>query len=136
VADSHAIPGAAGRWLDRLGISASMVCAAHCVALTAAVAVWPALWLRQNIAGVQVRWLLWLEFALAATSMLAALAALAAGYSRHRRLLPSLLLLPGMLTLGFGVFSRVHFVPWWGTVVVLCGGVLLVVGHWLNLRLR
>ena len=123
-----------GRWLDGLGVSASAICTLHCVALTVAITMWPALWLRRQIAGVPLRWLLWLEVALAAISLIAALGALGAGYARHRRILPSLLLLPGMIVLGAGIFSRMHFVPLWGTLIVLCGGALLVSGHLLNLR--
>jgi hypothetical protein len=121
-------------WLDRIGISASLVCALHCLALSFAVVLWPALWLRQQLFGIEVRWLLLAELALAALSLLAATSALAAGYLRHRRVLPGLLMIPGMLVLGVGVFSQVHRVPGWGTAVVLCGGALLIAGHVLNLR--
>ena len=121
-------------WFDRIGISASLVCALHCIALTSAVAIWPALWLRQRLFGVEVRWLLLAELALAALSLLAASAALLAGYARHRSLLPGLLIVPGMIALGIGVFSQLHRVPGWGTAIVLCGGALLISGHLLNSR--
>lgn len=123
-------------WFDRIGISASLVCALHCVALTSAVAIWPALWLRQRLFGIEVRWLLFAEIALAALSLLAASSALMAGHARHGSLLPGLLMVPGMLALGVGVFSQLHRVPGWGTAIVLCGGTLLISGHLLNLRAR
>jgi hypothetical protein len=121
-------------WFDRIGISASLVCALHCIALTSAVAIWPALWLRQRLFGIEVRWLLLTELALAALSVLAAASALVAGYSRHRSLLPGLLMVPGMVALGIGVFSQLHRVPGWGTAIVVFGGALLIGGHLMNLR--
>jgi hypothetical protein len=123
------------RWLDRLGVSASVICVVHCVALTAAVAIWPALWMRQRVAGVEVRWLLAIEFGLAALSVLFALSAVAAGWRRHRRPSPGLLLGAGTTMLAVGVFSRLHVVPGWGTALVVVGGILLVAGHTVNLRL-
>lgn len=124
----------ASHWLDRLGVSASVVCVVHCAALTAAVAIWPALWMRQRVAGVEVRWLLLLEFGLAALGVLFAAAAAVSGWRRHRRRLPALLLGAGIALLSLGIFSRLHVVPGWGTALVVTGGVLLVCGHLLNLR--
>ncbi len=123
------------RWLDRLGVSASAICVVHCVALTAAVAIWPALWMRQRVAGVDVRWLLVAEYGLAALSVLFAVSAALAGWRRHHRLLPGALLGAGIVMLAVGVFSRLHVVPGWGTALVVTGGIALVTGHSLNLRL-
>ncbi len=123
-----------GAWLDRLGVSASVACALHCAALTVALAVWPALWLRQRIGGIEVRWLLWLEWGLAATSIVLALAAGWHGWRRHGRRAPLLLLALGAGLLVVGVFTRLHLVPGWGTAVVVAGGACLVGGHWRNLR--
>jgi hypothetical protein len=130
---SHS-PHRPGAWLDRLGVSASLACAAHCAALTIALAFWPALWLRQEIAGVEVRWLLWAEWVLAIASLLLAGAAAWRGWRSHRRWPPVLGLAAGALLLVLGVFTRLHFVPIWGTVLVVCGGACLVAGHWMNLR--
>lgn len=127
-------PRRAGAWLDRLGVSASLACAVHCAALTVALAAWPALWLRQRIGGVEVRYLLWLEWALATTSIALALAAAWHAWRGHRRLRPVLLLGAGAGLLAVGVFTRLHYVPGWGTALVVGGGVLLIGGHWLNLR--
>lgn len=127
---------AAGAWLDRFGVSASLACALHCAVLTVALSLSPALWMRQRIAGVEVRWLLWLEWGLAATSIALAVAAAWHGWRRHRRVGPPLLLALGLLLLVSGVFTRLHFVPYWGTAVVVAGGACLVVGHWRNLRCR
>jgi hypothetical protein len=125
-----------GAWLDRLGVSASVACAIHCAALTVALAVSPALWLRQRIGGIEVRWLLWLEWGLAATSIGLALGAGWLGWRRHGQRLPLLLLALGAALLLLGVFTRLHFVPYWGTAVVVAGGACLVAGHWRNLRCR
>ena len=124
----------AGAWLDRLGVSASLACAIHCAVLTLALSLWPALWLRQRVIGVEVRWLLWLEWGLAGASVALAAAAAWHGWRRHRLALPPLLLAGGMLLLAIGMFTRLHVVPGWGTLVVVGGGACLVAGHWSNLR--
>lgn len=123
-----------GAWLDRIGVSASVACALHCAVLTLALATWPALWLKQRIGGIEVRWLLWLEWGLATTSIALALAAGWHGWQRHGRRVPLLLLALGAILLLIGVFSRLHLVPGWGTAVVVAGGACLVAGHWRNLR--
>jgi hypothetical protein len=125
---------AAGAWLDRLGVTASLACAIHCAVLTLALSLWPALWLRQRVAGVEVRWLLWLEWGLAAASIPLAGAAAWYGWRRHRLAVPPLLLAGGALLLAIGMFTRLHVVPGWGTLVVVAGGACLVAGHWSNLR--
>jgi hypothetical protein len=127
-------PRRAGAWLDRLGVSASLACAAHCAALTVALSLWPTLWLRQRIGGIEVRHLLWLEWGLAIASLVLAMSAAWQGWHRHRGLRPAILLVAGALLLLLGVFSRVHFLPYWGTAIVVGAGALLVAGHWLNLR--
>jgi len=130
---SHS-PHRPGAWLDRLGVSASLACAAHCAALTVALAVWPALWLRQQVGGIEVRWLLWAEWVLAIASLVFAGAAAWHGWRSHRQWRPSLLLASGAVLLVLGVFTRLHYVPGWGTALVVCGGACLVAGHWMNLR--
>lgn len=124
----------AGTWLDRLGVSASLACAAHCVALTLALTLWPALWLRQRIGGIEVRYLLWLEWGLAIASLLLAASAAWQGWRHHRHARPAILLAVGGSLLLVGVFTRLHVVPGWGTALVLAGGACLVAGHWMNLR--
>ncbi len=121
-------------WLDRIGLSASVACILHCLALTLALVLWPAIWFRQRIAGVDLGWLLALELALAVLSIAMGVAAAIAGWRGHRRAGPPLLLLAGLGVLGIGVFTRLHLVPLWGTAVVVSGGLLLVSGHAWNLR--
>lgn len=124
----------ASLWMDRIGLTASVACILHCVALTVAVLLWPAIWLRQRIAGIELGWLLAIEIGLAALSISLGVGAAVAGWRRHRRAGPPLLLLAGLSVLAVGVFTRLHQLPGWGTGVVVVGGLLLVSGHAWNLR--
>lgn len=127
-------PRRGSAWLDRIGLSASVACILHCLALTLAVVLWPAIWFRQRIGGVDLGWLLAIEVALALLSIAMGVGAAVAGWRAHRRPGPPLLLLAGLAVLGTGVFTRLHLVPVWGTAVVVAGGILLVTGHVWNLR--
>lgn len=130
------VPSKPYRWLDRLGIGVSALCALHCVLLTVAVAVAPAVWLRQQLFGVGVRWLVLAEWLLAAAAIGLALASAWRGWRRHRRAAPLALLACGTGALLVGVYTRVHALPRIGTAVVVCGGLLLIAGHLWSLRLQ
>jgi hypothetical protein len=123
-------------WLDSFGIGLSGLCVVHCVLLTVMVVVTPGIWLRQQVFGVQVRWLVWAEWAFAAGAVVLALASAYAGWRRHGRAGPLVALALGVAVLLVGVFSRVHAVPLAGTAVVVAGGGLLIGGHLWSLRLR
>jgi hypothetical protein len=123
-------------WLDSVGIGLSDLCVVHCVALTLLVVITPGIWLRQQVFGVEVRWLVWAEWAFAAGAVLLALASAYGSWRRHGRAGPLVVLALGIAVLLVGVFSRVHAVPLAGTAVVVAGGGLLIGGHLWSLRLR
>lgn len=120
------------RFLDRLGIAATSLCALHCVALTVVLWLYPLLWLRREVLGVPVGWLLWFELGLAAMGIAAAVLAFGAGWRTHRRYGPGLLFAAGAVSLAYGVYGSIHLVRYWGTVAVLLAGLLLVAGHLWN----
>ncbi len=123
-------------WLDSLGIGLSSLCVVHCVLLTALIVTSPAIWLRQHIYGVPLRWFAWAEWALAAGAVTLALASAVAGWRGHRRAGPLRLLAAGVTVLLGGIFGSLRAVPLAGTALVVIGGALLVAGHVWNLNLR
>lgn len=126
---------ASNPWLDRAGAVVSGVCAVHCAGLGLVFLLYPGLWLRRQRWPVDLQWLLYLEWALAGVALLLAVLAFAHGWSRHRRILPAALGLPGLGLLATGIFTDLHWQPPLGSAVVLCGGLLLASAHLLNLRL-
>jgi hypothetical protein len=123
-------------WLDSIGIGLSGLCVVHCVALTLLVVITPGIWLRQQVFGMELRWLVLAEWGFAAGAVVLALASAYAGWRRHGRAGPLLVLALGVTVLLVGVFSRLHAVPLAGTGVVVAGGGLLIGGHVWSLRLR
>ncbi|MBS7458839.1 MerC domain-containing protein [Coralloluteibacterium stylophorae] len=120
---------------DRIGAAASLVCGLHCAAVSALLLFHPLLWLQRARYAEHIAWLTGIEIALAVVSIGAALLALPLGWRRHRRRLPVLLGMPGLVLVCVGVFSRVHYMPFVGSGVVLGGGLLLVAAHLVNARL-
>jgi len=122
-------------WWDRAGALVSTLCAVHCAGLGLVLILFPGLWLRRQQWPVDLAWLLYLEWALAAIALGLATVALGQGYVRHRRPWPILLAVPGLALMGAGIFTDLHWWPLWGSVIVLSGGLLLVAGHLSNLAL-
>lgn len=115
-------------WLDRVGASASLLCALHCALLPVAVAVVP---------GAAAGW--WagrsFEVGFVVFALSLVLATVALSYPRHRIATPLWFLVPGALLLLLGTFSEWHEREPLHTVLVSVGGTLVAVGHLVNLRL-
>lgn len=122
-------------WLDRIGATVSAACGIHCAALGAVFLIWPSMWLQRARFGDSLVWLLMLEVVLALLALTIAVFAFTRGWRRHRRWWPVVLALLGLSLIGIGVFSPTHDIPLWGNAIVLCGGIVMVVAHWRNLRL-
>jgi hypothetical protein len=105
------------------------------MALTVVLWLSPAVWLKREVFGLPVGWLLALEIGFAAVGIAAAALAFGAGWRVHGRLGPGLLFGAGAALLAAGVFGPLHYVRYWGTATVLSAGALLVAGHLWNLRL-
>jgi hypothetical protein len=121
-------------WIDRAGISISVLCSLHCAALTIVLLLLPSLWLRRQVAGIDLRWLVLVEWLLAAGGIGFAALAGVVGCVRHGRLRPPLLLAIGALLLGASVFTDLHRTAGWGTLTIVAGAAFLVLGHRANLR--
>ncbi|GLQ94103.1 MerC domain-containing protein [Dyella acidisoli] len=119
------------RWwsiADRIGATASFLCAIHCAALPFVLAILPLLGLSFLADHAFER-----GFVLFASAL--ALVALVNGYRRHHRPLPLRLALPGLMLLVLGVTLAENYPIIVHSVMVTCGGMLLASAHFFNLRL-
>jgi hypothetical protein len=114
---------------DRVGATASFLCAVHCAALPFVIAVLPALGL-SFLADHRF------ERIFIAFASCLALAALIRGYRRHRVASALYLVLPGLALLWIGawVFDADNSLALHATLVAL-GGCSVALAHVLNLRL-
>jgi hypothetical protein len=113
--------------LDRLGISASVLCILHCTALPVLTVALPAAGTAWDLAD-------WLGWAAVATVALVALLTLPRGFSRHGHSTPGLLATLGLLALVTGEFLAGHRLGW-GAVLTLTGGLAVVTAQLHNLKL-
>jgi hypothetical protein len=127
--DSTPTPQTSRWWnvADRLGATASFLCAIHCAALPFVLAILPLLGLSFLADHAFER-----GFVLFASAL--ALFALVNGYRRHHRSLPLRLALPGLALLVMGVTFAENFSIILHSVMVTCGGMLVASAHFTNLR--
>jgi hypothetical protein len=118
------------RWwhaADRLGATASFLCAIHCAALPFALALLP-------VVGLSFLADHRFEAGFVVFACVLASVALVSGFRRHRRRLPLLLATPGLMLLLLGITFLhgnsllVH------SVLVTCGGFLVAAAHFVNLK--
>ncbi|HET7301433.1 MAG TPA: MerC domain-containing protein [Oleiagrimonas sp.] len=118
------------RWwhiADRIGATASFLCAVHCAVLPFVLALLPLLGLEFLAGHVFER-----VFVLCAAAL--ASVVLVAGYRRHLRRLPLMLAAPGLLLLVAGVCVDLDKALLEHAVMVTTGGTLLACAHLVNLR--
>ncbi len=123
-------PLSKNRWwqlADRIGVSASFLCAIHCAALPFVLAVLPLLGLSFLADHRFER-----GFVLFASAL--ALISLITGYRRHHQPMPLLLALPGLALLITGVTFAENYSIALHSVLVTCGGLLVASAHFVNLR--
>lgn len=114
--------------VDRVGATASLLCAVHCALLPFVLAVLPLIGLEFLAGHAFERIFVACAAALASASILAA-------YRRHRRPHALFLMLPGIALLLFGVAVNLDVHVALHTVAVVCGGVLVASAHVTNLVL-
>ena len=118
------------RWwrvADRLGATASFLCAIHCAVLPFVLALLPFIGLQFLADHRFERGFVFFACALA-------LFALITGFRRHQRALPLMLAIPGLLLLIFGVTYAERYSIIVHSVLVTCGGLLVASSHFVNLR--
>jgi hypothetical protein len=114
---------------DRIGATASMLCAVHCALLPLAIALLPSLglaaWLGEGF-----------EEGFVVFATLFGLFTLYSGYRKHRALRALRLLVPGLAILWFGVlYAPLHHSLWPHAATMTLGGALVGLAHLANLRL-
>lgn len=116
------------RKADRVGFTASLLCAIHCALLPIGVALIPALGL--GIGGIVDFDQAFVVFAglLGATTM-------TLGYRRHRAFHAWVLLLAGLVLVGAASFTPLHSHGLGHAALMTVGGLALAGAHLLNLRL-
>ncbi|MFN2326808.1 MAG: MerC domain-containing protein, partial [Gemmatimonadales bacterium] len=113
--------------LDRLGISASVLCILHCTALPLVAVALPAAGTAWEVAA-------WLGWAAVATVVLVAGLTLPRGFSRHGNATPGVLAGLGIIALVAGEFLAGPGLSW-GAALTLTGGLLVVTAQLHNLKL-
>ena len=119
------------RWwhlADRVGATASFLCAIHCALLPFVLTLLPLLGLG-FLAGHRFE----RGFVMFAATL--ALLSLVGGYRRHRRPFPLLLALPGLLLLLLGVTWAADISIVLHSAMVTSGGVLVASAHFVNLSI-
>lgn len=114
--------------VDRVGATASLLCAVHCVLLPFVLALLPLIGLEFLAGHTFERVFVACAAALASASILFA-------YRRHRRPYALFIMLPGIALLLFGVGVDLDTHVALHTVAVVCGGVLVASAHVTNLVL-
>lgn len=112
---------------DRVGATASFLCAVHCALLPFVVALLPLLGL-----GFLADHRIERAFVLFAASLAAV--SLGIGYRDHRRRLPFVLMVPGVVLMLAGIAVDMDSALVLHSVLVTCGGSLLATAHVINLR--
>ncbi|RDI98201.1 MerC domain-containing protein [Dyella solisilvae] len=118
------------RWwsvADRIGATASFLCAIHCAALPFVLALLPLLGL-----GFLADHRFERGFVMFACAL--ALFTLISSYRHHRRTLPLMLAMPGLALLISGVSLAENYSVALHSVLVTCGGLLVASAHFINLR--
>lgn len=117
--------------LDRLGLSASTLCAIHCAAMPFLVSVLPALGLGFLGGGT-------FELAMIGVSISIASLSLGSSYKLHRKLNPLMIMVSGGMLLVFNFFgheSHTELMESLHPYIAAFGGLMIASAHWINMRL-
>lgn len=117
-----------GRVADRVGATASFLCAVHCALLPLVIAALPAIGLG-FLANHRF------ERGFIAFASVLALTTLVIGFRRHRRFRAFWFLVPGILLLAAGITVDFEQSATAHAILVSIGGTLVAVSHLTNLRL-
>lgn len=119
------------RLLDRLGISASLLCAVHCAILPLAMTVLPLLGVGFLAHG-------WFEVAMVALSVVIGVLSLGRSYRIHKQLNPIFMMIAGAVILLFNLLghsSHNETLEALHPFIALLGGVMIISAHRVNMKL-
>lgn len=128
-AASSMAPVAGVHWrdaADRVGATASFLCAIHCALLPFVLTALPLIGLGFLASHRFERYFVMFAAALALVSLVTA-------YRRHRHAMPLRLALPGLVLLLLGVTWAEAYPIMLHATLVTCGGLLVASGHFINL---
>lgn len=113
--------------LDKVGATASFICAIHCFITGVAFGLLP-------VIGLGFFNSLWFDLLFIGLALSVGLFAIPMGYRRHHKFMPALVFVFGLTCIGLGHFVFGHESVL-GTVLSVLGGLSLVTFHLLNSRL-
>jgi hypothetical protein len=119
------------RLLDRIGISASMLCAIHCAILPLAMTVLPLLGIGFLAHG-------WFEIAMISLSITIGVLSLGRSYRIHRRLNPIFMMIAGATLLLFNLLGHSthdETLEMLHPFIALLGGIMIISAHRVNMKL-
>lgn len=112
--------------LDRIGITASTLCAIHCAALPFLITVLP-MWGMGFLANEMV------EIAMIGVSLILGVWSLSSAYRKqHHRIIPIVILVTGFGCIAFGHFSGIELLE---PILIPLGGFTIAVAHYINLKM-
>jgi hypothetical protein len=112
--------------LDRIGITASTLCAIHCAALPFVITVLP-MWGVGFLANEAV------EITMIAVSLIIGIWSLSAAYRKqHHRIIPVLILISGFACIAVGHFLGIELLE---PILIPLGGFTIAIAHYINLRM-
>jgi hypothetical protein len=126
--NAHRPPSLFAHLADRLGATASFLCAVHCALLPAVIALLPALgvgFLADH--GFEQGFIVFASVLAVTTAVI--------GFRRHRRFRAFWFLVPGVALLIVGVLVDLEHATTTHAILVSIGGTLVALAHLANLRL-
>ncbi|WP_316848333.1 MerC domain-containing protein [Pedobacter psychrodurus] len=112
--------------LDRIGITASTLCAIHCAALPFLITVLP-MWGMGFLANEMV------EIAMIGVSLILGVWSLSSAYRKqHHRIIPIAILVTGFGCIAFGHFSGIELLE---PILIPLGGFTIAAAHYINLKM-
>ena len=113
--------------LDRMGVTASALCAVHCALVPIFITALP-------LMGLEFLANEWVEIAMIIVSAVLGTLSLSLSYRKqHRKLLPFLVLITGFLLIGTGHFCGIETLE---PVLIPMGGIIVAAAHVVNWRLN
>jgi hypothetical protein len=110
--------------LDKIGISASVLCAIHCAAVPFVITLLP-LWGLDFIANE------WFEIGMICLSLLLGIWSLGKSIKSHHHVSPILMLILGFLSIAIGHFYGIPVIE---SILIPLGGLIIAAAHLLNLK--
>ena len=110
--------------LDKIGISASLLCAIHCAALPFIMTLLP-LWGLSFIAND------WVEIGMIVLSLILGIWSLGKSFKLHKRITPVIFLILGFGSIAIGHFSGLEVLE---PILIPLGGLIIASSHLINLK--